>query len=328
MQKGEFTMNKAKIGIYCLASKETRREIFPAHAKELARCKNQNFHFYLLSNGLSEEMSKELYTILPNNLTILKVTNPIINNYMDKIMFATDQHHEFSIKHDEDIFMVAESWDRLFSLADTLDDTNLCATGVISNGIPTVELFLENHTPKIKEELYADFCKISVGTTLSWLKTNCDYSSLDEQYSHWDSDYFYKKVKNFNHYYKGIHPVRCNLPCVKKINDYILKNFDTVMTPKDTGILKTTKYPYFCNSLFLIRTEEWKTIIHDVSLYVDGFDEVPLNKYLERTGKSLVIDTGIPIIHTMYNWTPDWSYEKNLISQICKNAKSRNGKQQ
>ena len=205
----------------------------------------------------------------------------------------------------------------------------ICATGVISNGIPTVELFLENHTPKIKEELYADFCKISVGTTLSWLATNCDYSSLDEQYSHWDSEYFYKKLKNFNHYYKGIHPVRCSLPCVKKINDYILKNFDTVMTPKDTGIVKDSSiYPYFCNGVMIIRTEEWKTIIHDVSLYVDGFEEVPLNKYRDRNGKSLVIDTGIPIIHTMYNWTPDWSYEENLISQICKNAKSRNGKQQ
>ena len=322
-------MNKAKIGIYCLASVRTRDEIFPTHAKELARCKNQNFHFYLLCNGLSEEMSKELYTILPNNLTIVEFKKPIINNYLDKIMFATDQHHEFSIKHDEDVFMVSESWDRLFSLADTLDDTNLCATGVISNGIPTVELFLENHTPKIKEELYADFCKISVGTTLSWLATNCDYSSLDEQYSHWDSEYFYKKLKNFNHYYKGIHPVRCILPCVKKINDYILKNFDTVMTPKDTGIVKDSSiYPYFCNGVMIIRTEEWKTIIHDVSLYVDGFEEVPLNKYRDRNGKSLVIDTGIPIIHTMYNWTPDWSYEENLISQICKNAKSRNGKQQ
>ena len=322
-------MNKAKIGIYCLASVRTRDEIFPTHAKELARCKNQNFHFYLLCNGLSEEMSKELYTILPNNLTIVEFKKPIINNYLDKIMFATDQHHEFSIKHDEDVFMVSESWDRLFSLADTLDDTNLCATGVISNGIPTVELFLENHTPKIKEELYADFCKISVGTTLSWLATNCDYSSLDEQYSHWDSEYFYKKLKNFNHYYKGIHPVRCSLPCVKKINDYILKNFDTVMTPKDTGIVKDSSiYPYFCNGVMIIRTEEWKTIIHDVSLYVDGFEEVPLNKYRDRNGKSLVIDTGIPIIHTMYNWTPDWSYEENLISQICKNAKSRNGKQQ
>lgn len=320
-------MNKAKIGIYCLASVRTRDEIFPTHAKELARCKNQNFHFYLLCNGLSEEMSKELYTILPNNLTIVEFKKPIINNFLDKIMFATDQHHEFSIKHDEDVFMVSESWDRLFSLADTLDDTNLCATGVISNGIPTVELFLENHTPKIKEELYADFCKISVGTALT--AGVCDYSSLDEEYSHWDSEYFYKKVKNFNHHYKGIHPVRCSLPCVKKINDHILENFHTVMTPKDTGIVKDSSiYPYFCNGVMIIRTEEWKTIIHDVSLYVDSFEEVPLNKYRDRNGKSLVIDTGIPIIHTMYNWTPDWSYEKNLISQICKNAKSRNGKQQ
>jgi hypothetical protein len=316
-------LNKKKIGIYCLGSRRTRDQMFPAHAKELAKCKNQNFHFYLLSNGLTEEMIKELYNILPNNLTILQFTKPIISNYMDKIIFAINQDHEFSIKHDEDIFMVSESWDRLFSLADTLDDVNLCATGVVSNGIPTVELFLENHTPEIKEELYTDFCKIPL------IGDGCDYSLLNEQYSRWDPEYFYKKIKNFNHYYKGIHPVRCSLTCVKKINQHILKNFDTIMTPKDMNIVKdSSKYPYFCNNIFIIRTSEWKIITENESLYVDGFDEVPLNKYRDQNSKNLVIDIGLPILHTMYNWTPDWQYEQNIISQICKNAINRHKQQE
>jgi hypothetical protein len=46
---------------------------------------------------------------------------------------------------------------------------------------------------------------------------------------------------------------------------------------------------------------------------VDNFDEVPINKFRNNTKQNLVIDVGIPIIHTMYNWTPDWEYENNLI---------------
>jgi len=306
-----------KIGIISLGSR--RPDFYVAHAKQLTKCKNKNFHYYLMANDYTEEQIKQLNNILPpENLTLSKAGPPIVSNYMDKILFGINTNHEFLIKHDEDCFLVSESWDRLFALAETITDDDLCATGVISNGIPTTDLFLQNHTPEIKQELYEDFCK----TKLAGKGDGADYSPLDEDYIEWNPEYFFNKVKNFNHHYKGIHPVRVNLNSVKKINKYIIDNFKNVMTPKNTKIIKDNGkiYPYFCNGVMIIKGNEWRKIIQDKSLYVDGFDEVPLNKYRDKTKKNLIIDTGIPIIHTMYNWTPDWEYEFDLIKQICKKA--------
>jgi len=299
----------AKIGIYCLGHR--RPEAFLTHARELAKCKYKDFHFYLLGDGFNGEHVKELYNILGDKISLFEFPRTH-DNYMKKILFAISKNHEYSIKHDEDCFLVSESWDRLFLMADQMGDEDLCATGVISNGIPTVDLFIENHTPDIKEELFNDFCNIKLAVY------GPDYSSLNETYNSWDPKYYYSKVKTFPHHYKGIHPVRVSLDAVKKINNYILNNFKEVMSPKQCSIIRDNEtYPYFCNGVMLIRTSEWKTIVEDISLYVDGFDEVPLNKYRDKTKKNLVIDCGIPILHTMYNWTPDWEYEKDLISKIC-----------
>jgi hypothetical protein len=35
-------------------------------------------------------------------------------------------------------------------------------------------------------------------------------------------------------------------------------------------------------------------------------------------GKNFVFDTGIPIIHTMYNWSPEFAYEKDFIQNIMR----------
>lgn len=298
-----------KIGIYCLGFR--RPEAFVTHATQLSKCKNQDFHFYILGNDFSKDLAEKLFTILKGKISLLHV--PVGGfNYLKKIHFAVNQNHEYSIKHDEDCFLTSESWDRLFDMAKLMDDSVVCSTGVISNGIPTVDMFLENHTPEIKEDLFNDFCKIKLGTH------GPDYSSLNEDYQEWNPLYFYEKVKRFDHHYKGIHPVRVSLDCVKKINNYILNNFKEVMSPKQSGIIKdNSKYPYFCNGVMLIKTKEWKTIVEDQNLYVDAFDEVPLNKYRDIHGKNILIDSGIPILHTMYNWTPDWDYENKLISSIC-----------
>jgi hypothetical protein len=172
-------------------------------------------------------------------------------------------------------------------------------------------LFIENHIPEAKEKLYSIFNSIKLGDH------GADYSSLNVESQHWDSDGFYKRVLEFNHHYKGIHPVRVSFDAVKIINDSILENFNYVMKPKDKPIIRdSSKYPYLCNNIFGIRTKDWITILQDGSLFVDNFDEVPINKFREKTKRNLVIDSGLPIIHTMYNWTPNWEYENLLIETI------------
>jgi hypothetical protein len=230
-----------------------------------------------------------------------------------KIIFALDKNHEFSIKHDEDCFMTTESWDKFFNNIENMESNDLMTTGAISSGIPTVEMFIENHAPEIKEKVYEIFKNVKLANH------GADYTSLNYDYKDWDSDIFYERVTNFDHYYKGIHPIRVNFEALKIINDHIIQNFDKVMSLKSCPVIKDNcKYPYFCNNIFGIRTEDWKKIVSSRELYVDNFDEVPLNKYRILHNKNFVFDTGIPIIHTMYNWSPEFVYEKDFIQNVMK----------
>lgn len=298
-----------KIGIFCLGAR--RENFILAHAHELSKCKYDNFHFYILSNGMDSSLTNKIKLYLGDKVSIYVFDRNHMLNYMMKVVFALNQNHEYSIKHDEDCFMTTDSWDQFFSNIENLKDDDLLTTGAISTGIPTVEFFLQHHGEKIKNELYSMFNETKL------TDHGADYRSLNENLPEWDPDRFYFKVKNFNHYYKGIHPVRVRFDCQKKINDYILDNFESVMKPKETNIIKdNSKYPYFCNNIFGIKTQNWKNIVSDNSLFVDNFDEVAINKYRERHNMNFVFDVGIPIIHTMYNWSPEFEYEKNLIEKI------------
>lgn len=298
-----------KIGIFCLGAR--RENFILAHAHELSKCKYNNFHFYVLCNKLDQLTKEKIEYYLKDKVSFYYFDPNHMLNYLMKVVFALNQNHEYSVKHDEDCFMVSEAWDRFFQNIENMEENDLITTGAISTGIPTVEFFLQNHTPSIKTELYSMFNKTKLGNH------GADYSSLNENLDEWDSDKFYSKVKNFNHYYKGIHPVRVEFQCQKRINDYAVENFENVMSPKNSHLIKDNeKYPYFCNNIFGIKTNNWKKIISDRSLFVDNFDEVAINKYRENNKMNFVFDIGLPIIHTMYNWSPDFKYENDLIDKI------------
>lgn len=300
-----------KIGIFCLGTR--RVEFAIAHAYELSKCKYDNYHFYLLGNEMDDSIRNALVSILGDRVSIYEFDSRNSYNYMMKVIFALDRNHEFSIKHDEDCFMTTESWDKFFLNMENMKEDDLLSTGAITSGIPTVEMFIENHAPEIKEQVYEIFKNVKLGNH------GADYTSVNYNYDKWDSDIFYSRVKDFDHYYKGIHPIRVNFEALKIINDYILQNFHQVMSLKDRPIIRdNTKYPYFCNNIFGIRTEDWKKVVSSRELYVDNFDEVPLNRYRELHNKNFVFDTGIPIIHTMYNWSPEFVYEKQFIHEIMR----------
>jgi len=300
-----------KIGIFCLGTR--RVEFIIAHAYALSKCKYDDYHFYLLGNETPDPIRDLIKQILGDKVSIYEFDSRNNYNYMMKIIFALDKNHEFSIKHDEDCFMTTESWDKFFNNIENMESNDLMTTGAISSGIPTVEMFIENHAPEIKEKVYEIFKNVKLANH------GADYTSLNYDYKDWDSDIFYERVTNFDHYYKGIHPIRVNFEALKIINDHIIQNFDKVMSLKSCPVIKDNcKYPYFCNNIFGIRTEDWKKIVSSRELYVDNFDEVPLNKYRILHNKNFVFDTGIPIIHTMYNWSPEFVYEKDFIQNVMK----------
>jgi hypothetical protein len=306
---------KAKIGIICLTTRRT--SLMNTHAKQLAKCKYTNFHIYVLGDNLNQEVKDLFAKELPNNSTVVDGFTPGDDNYIRKIFYGIDQNHEFSIKMDEDCILLADGWDKFFKLIESMTDEDLFCTGSISNGVPTCDFFVNNFLPESKQIIDNIFAMTKYGNG-----GGVDYSLLnnwnDGMIDNWSPAKFYQAVNNFQHFYKGIHPVRINFFAAKFINDMIFSRFPKTMQVVDGEIIRNKDYPYFCNSFFGIRTRDWKTIVSRQDLFVDPYEEVPLNRYWKETKKNMLVDTGIPILHTMYNWSRNWDYENNLVEKINK----------
>ena len=79
-------------------------------------------------------------------------------------------------------------------------------------------------------------------------------------------------------HYKGIHPVRVSDELQSLLIDLVLKYKDKLFRKMDYELFYNNDRPYFCNKVYMIKTETYKKIIEDSSLFVDKFDEVNYHK--------------------------------------------------
>ena len=128
-----------------------------------------------------------------------------------------------------------------------------------------------------------------------------DYTPLNEYTvgaTLWDPQKFYWGVSELPTITKGIHPLRISYEAQMIINDYILNNVDDFANKNNYEIMEI-KAPYFTNSLFFIRTEEWRTILGQST--IDAYDEIALNHYKAANNKEfLFVKNGFGI-HPMFN---------------------------
>jgi len=221
-------------------------------------------------------------------------------NYMLKILTGIDSYSEYSIKLDEDIFLSTAVWDFFLDNIDILEnETNLFLSPILNNGIPSVDLFIDQFCNAEEKQILN---KIFLRTSLPSI-WGADYSKLENHTTkahHWSSENFYNEVAKINHYYKGVHPVRFSADAQNYILDVVLKRFDKILNCSNMSFFYDKK-PYFCNSVFGIKTETWHKIVNDKSLFKDEFEEVPLNLYREENNLSMVfINNGFGV-HPSYN---------------------------
>jgi hypothetical protein len=230
--------------------------------------------------------------------------NPVPNNtdnYLRKINIAVNQKTPYSMKLDEDCYVNPQTLDYIVDNLSVLDDKDtLLMTPIVSNGIPTVDLFIDKFmSGEEKKGIWSIFNKTSMSNNL-W---GADYSRLNKhttQKTYWDPNSFYDEVRQLPYFYKGIHPVRVSEEAQDFIRDFILRNISTYWGSCPEGI-KKIKPVYLCNSIFIIKTDLWKSIINRKDLYRDAFDEVTLNLYMEETNKKIAIIDGSYCIHLYYN---------------------------
>ena len=249
-------------------------------------------------------------------------------NYMTKVEYALSQDTKYSVKLDEDCFIGNHVWDYMIENVGVLDsDDNFILAPLLSNNIPLVDQFIESFVTdvSVKEQIYSDFLKRDMPNGL-W---GVDYSPLNQytlQASSWNSNAFYEGVSKINHYYKGIHPIRICAEAQIILNEYIMNNFDRMIDKQDYSIEEFT-CPYYTNSVFMIKTEDWKRVV--MTPGPDAFDEVPLNTFKNtHNKKTFYVKNGFSI-HLTYNTIHNSSYscwgigmangleyEINLLKQI------------
>lgn len=251
-------------------------------------------------------------------------------NYMQKVDIAVKNSEKYAIKLDEDCFISNYVWDFFIENITVLDDEkNFILTPMLSNGIPHTDRFVESFIldESIKQKIYSCYLKQKMPNGL-W---GVDYSSLDEYTVNaleWNSENFFMGVSMLNTPIKGIHPIRICAEAQITMNNYILKNFNRIMSEHDYYI-KEFKEPYYTTSSFAIKTEDWKNILEKKQY--DSFDEISLNLYGSESKKKFLYVQNSFSIHTMYNtiygnqnrWDIGMErgmiYEKELVKEIRSN---------
>lgn len=250
-------------------------------------------------------------------------------NYMEKIGYALTEKTEYSVKLDEDCFINNHVWDYMIENVDVLEsDDNFALVPLLSNNIPLVDQFIESFVSdeSTKNEIYTNFLKREMPNGL-W---GVDYSSLNAytlQASSWNSFAFYEGVSQINHYYKGIHPIRICAESQVILNQYIMNNFSKILDKQNYSIEEFI-CPYYTNSVFLVKTNDWRNVL-SISGY-DAFDEVQFNLFKNYFNKkTFYVKNGFSF-HLTYNTIHNinhsgWGigmqdgkdYEVKLVEKIC-----------
>jgi hypothetical protein len=303
-----------------------RRHFLPLMLNIFGGCRFKDFHITLCCIEEEEgsfagivEYGKAL------DLSISTLASPPGNdNYMWKIRKASRMDFSYTVKLDEDIFLSSSTWDEYFNLIiENLDNKeNLLLTPAISNGIPTIDYFIKYNFDRQQSD---DIIKLMSMTHIPNL-WGADYTKLNDllESTGYHQESFYREVSDVQHYYKGIHPVRINKIVHDYLNRTIISNIDKFFEER-TLLVEEMWQPYLCNSVFAIRTDEYKVVVDDPSLFKDNFEEVAINLYREKTDKKILICVNSFGIHTAYN-TWDLSTEENeLVDMLSIKLKERQG---
>lgn len=313
---------KFELCIMYLTSSD-RHHIFKHTAKALSESVHADRIHVLV---LTHDDDADFYISWLNNASISYTVKKIKSddaNYMNKIYYAIDFAENrgipYILKHDNDIIMGSSVYDHIFEQKTILqDDSRLILTPTITSGIPTCELFIEDYMEaEEKAFIYGLFKQHSFGYMWDGL---VDYKSLNTYTtgaSEWNSSAFYRGVHAIQHYYKGIHPIRVNEKALVELNKIVIKYKDRILQPDTYTLWEDTTSPYFCNSIFCIRTDVYKKIVNAKELFVDGVDEVPLNRWRFNNKQSIVVIRRGTAIHLMYNCIPNYlKYETEFEKLI------------
>jgi hypothetical protein len=227
-------------------------------------------------------------------------------HYMCKVENAVKIANKYIISLDEDVFLNNHIWDYMIENCDILDDDkNLLFSPLLSTGIPTVDWFIEQFFNEEERNLIFNKFKNTYIEENHCTPPGCgvlNKCTVDLSNKDWDKEYFYREVHKMETYYKGIHPVRVSDENQSLLVDMVLEHKDRLLKKMDYELVFNNDRPYFCNNIYMIKTSTYRKIIEDESLFVDKFDEVPVNEFRKMNNLNMVFIKNSFGVHPSYNW--------------------------
>ena len=287
-----------------------------------SKCKHE-WTLTVLTNDDDCAFYNDILAPLDLNSAVLQVDNTG-GNYMDKVrsaaLIAQQNRIPYVMKCDNDLFFSGATLDFMLEHLDSTlqSDKHLTLSPVLTNGIPTVEYFVRDFMDPVAQIA----AKRHFMDAVFYARDGADYTPLNQWTSEstsgeWNPAAFFDAVRQLPTHYKGVHPVRFNPEANHFINQYVVSHKHAFFERKPTGLIVDNDSPYLCDSMFCIRTDRYLTILDDQSAFVDGFDEVPVNKYADKHGMNHVFVENGYALHMMYNWVGNHTdYERRLCDQL------------
>lgn len=322
-----------QINLFNSSQNKYRLPLVTAALKELAGIKESNkqqIQLYVYchedDNALWEEM---LYPVVEAGIQATLASMPT-DAYEHKMQVAQQTTTEYFCKWDDDVFINRYVWDYLIENVSVLDypDVSVLAP-TLSNGMPSVELFVKDFlTQEEKEDVHKIFMQDNIDPNIF----GCNYAEVFDyiqNLSEWNGEQYWQLVDRINPvkdraglpwFYsivKGVHPARFSYDYNIYIAKHAVEHKDVVLKSADFFLEKYLT-PYFCNNLFIARTDFY---LEAQKVFFDNWDEGQLTMYANQTDKSPVYVRNCYGIHMAYGCTVkqkevEQYYLDNLFSKI------------
>jgi len=259
----------------------------------------------LINNAPSDYYENIIKTKLigiSSNIVMFNNNNNYINKINAFINYSKQNNIKYCMKCDNDIIINNHTIDYMIENLHYLEKPeNLFITPSLSTGIPTTDYFVEDFFNEDEQnKLHNIYLKTNMPNSL-W---GFDYSYLNDytiKSNKWEVNKFINKLNELDYHYKGIHPIRIDKDALEYMNNTILKYKAKIHDKQDYKIQINSEYSYLCNSIFIISAQNYANVINNRSLYVDPYDEVPVNKYCRMNNMKGIYIRNSFTIHPIYN---------------------------
>ena len=323
-----------QINLFTCAGKESRLPMTKAAIHEFSMIKDENkkdIELFIYHNHEQEELWEGIaQSVLENSISVVLASMPK-DDYIDKVRLAHESTAEYCCKWDDDVFISRHVWDYMLENIDILNDPKISMlTPVLSNGMPSVEMFIEDFlTQEETKQAHDIFLKDNIEAGIFGCNFEPLYNYIKNSTT-WNGKEYWELVAKINPtdnriglpwFYtivKGIHPARFSYDFNMFLAKHAVNNKSALLDKQEYYLDTTYPTPYLCDNLFFSKTEFY---VKSQELFFDHWDEGQVNMLSQQRGQTPAYVRNCYGIQPAYGCTKGQQeieeyYIKNLFEKL------------